>query len=61
MPNYLVFKKDIYVGINIFNTLPPSLTILNNGIAKFKAACRKYLNTHPFYPVDRYVMCKDDL
>jgi len=33
------FKKStFYAGINIFNSLPCSLTILNKGEAKFKVA-----------------------
>jgi hypothetical protein len=42
------------------NTLPPSLTILKNDKAKYKAALGKYLHTHSFYSVDEIFMCKDD-
>jgi hypothetical protein len=49
-----------YAGINIFSSLPHSLTILKNEKAKFKVALKKYLNTHSFYTVDEYFMCKDD-
>jgi hypothetical protein len=55
MPTYLVFKSIIYAGIKIFSTVSHvvcSLTILKNDKAKFKAALRKYLNTHTFYRVD---------
>jgi hypothetical protein len=38
-----------------------SLTVLKNEKAKFKLALRKYLNTHCFYSVDEFFMCKDDL
>jgi hypothetical protein len=39
MPTYLVLKKGtFYAGIKNFNTLPPSVTILENDKAKFKAA-----------------------
>ena len=34
-------KSTFYVGIKIFNSLPPSVTILKNYKAKFKAALRK--------------------
>ena len=40
-------KSTFYAGIKFFNSLPPSLTILENNKAKFKAALRKYLHTHP--------------
>jgi len=38
--------------IKIFSSLPPDVTILKNDESKFKAAVRKYLNTHSFYFVD---------
>jgi hypothetical protein len=50
MPTYLVLKKRaFYVGIKIFNRLPPSVTILKNDKAKFKAALRiTYMHTPLF-------------
>jgi hypothetical protein len=52
--NQSCFKKKstFYVGIKIFNSLQPSVTILKNDKAKFKAAVRKCLHTHPFNSVD---------
>jgi len=59
MPNYLVFKQGtFYAGIKIFNSLPPSVTILKNDKAKYKAALRKYLHTHCFYFVDEFLRVK---
>jgi hypothetical protein len=43
-----------------FSTLYHLVEILNNDKTKFKAAFRKYLNTHSFYSADGYVMYKDD-
>jgi len=61
MPTHLVLKKStFYTGIKIFNSLPRNLTILKNEKAKFKAALRKYLNTHSFYSGDEFFMCQDD-
>jgi len=34
---------------------PPRVTIFENDKAKFKAALRKYLNTHCFYSVDEFL------
>ena len=48
-------KSAFYTSIKVFNSLPPSVTILKNGKAKFKAAFRKYLLCRWFF------MCKDDL
>jgi len=39
-------KSTFYAGIKIFNSLPPSGTILQNDKAKFQTALRKYLHTH---------------
>ena len=54
-------KRTFNIGIKVSNSLPHSQTILKNEKAKFKAALRKELNTHSFYPVDAFFMCKDDL
>jgi hypothetical protein len=62
MPTYLVLKKDtLCTGITIFNSIPPSVTFLKNGKEKFRAAIRKYLNTHSFYSVDELFKRKGDL
>ena len=55
-----VFLKN-YSGIRIFNNLPCSHTILKNERAKFKVALERCLNTHSFYAVDEFLICKDDL
>jgi hypothetical protein len=54
-------KRTLYAGIKIFNFLPCSLAILKNEKAKLKVALRKCLNTHSFYSVDEFFMCKNDL
>ena len=48
-------KSTIYASIQIFNSLPTSVTIVKNDKTKFKAALRKYINTHAFYSVDEFV------
>ena len=49
----------VFAGLKIFNSLPPSVTILENDKAKFKVAVRKYLCTHSTHPIDGFVICKD--
>ena len=44
-----------------FNVLPSSLKFPNNRKVIFKAALRKYLNTHYFYCVEEMFMCKNVL
>ena len=60
--NLSCFQNSTFcAGIKLFNCLPPSVTILKNDKAKFRAALRKYLYTHCFYSVGEFFVCKDDL
>ena len=61
--NKFCSQESIFsAGIKIFNSLSPSLPVLKNGKAKFKAALRNiYIHTHSFYFVEELFMCKDDL
>jgi hypothetical protein len=48
-PNANVFcfqKSTFYAGTNIFNNLPPSVTVFKSDKAKFNAALRKYNYRH---------------
>ena len=45
-------KSTFYADIKISNSLPSSRTILKNDKVRFKAALRKYLNTHSIYSAD---------
>jgi hypothetical protein len=49
-----------YSGIKIFNNLPSSLKSLTNEKAEFKVALKRYLNTHSFYSVDKFLLSKND-
>ena len=53
-------KSTFYAGTKIFNSLPPSVTILQNDKAKFKSALRKYIHI-PFTLKMNFFMCKDDI
>ena len=60
--NQSCFQKSTFCArIKIFNSLPPSVAILKNDKAKFKAALRKYLHTQSFYSVEEFFVCKNDL
>jgi len=61
VPTNLVFKEVHSMPASNFSSLQPCVTILKNDKAKFKAAARKCLHTHPFNFVDEFFMCKDDL
>jgi hypothetical protein len=50
--NLPCFQESIlYVGMKIFNSSPPSVTVLKNDKAKCKAALRKCVHTRSFYSV----------
>ena len=53
-------KAAFYAGIRIFNSLTHSFSFLRNDKTKFKVALEKYLNTHSFYSVDEFLMCKEN-
>ena len=55
----ILFSKSAFCAdIKLFNSFPPSVTILRNNKTKFQAALRKYLPTHSFYFVDEFFVCK---
>ena len=59
--NLSCFQKGaFYAGIKLFNSLPPSVTILKNDKLIFRAALNKCLHTHCFYCADEFFMRKDD-
>jgi hypothetical protein len=51
-------KCTFYSGINIFSSLPPSVTVLKNDEVKFKAALRKFLHRHCLYSIDEFFCVK---
>jgi len=53
-------KSSFYDVMRIFNCLPRNLTSVMNEKAHIKVALRTYLNTHSFYSVDEFLMCKDN-
>jgi IS1 family transposase len=53
-------KSTLYDAIRIYNSLPCSLTSLKKEKAKLKEALKIYLNTHSFYSIDEFFMCKNN-
>jgi hypothetical protein len=49
-------KSAYYAGIKIFNSLPSNITTLINKQVQFKIALKRYLNTHPFYSVEEFML-----
>jgi hypothetical protein len=54
-------KSASYSCIRIFNNLLCSLKCLVNKKMQFKAALKRYLNTHSFSCVDEFLMLKMEL
>jgi hypothetical protein len=54
---FFFFLSTFYAAINIFNSLPPSLTVLHSDKEKFKAAVKMYFNTQSFDSVDEFSVC----
>jgi len=58
--NLSCFQKNTFCAvIKISNSLPVSLTILENNKAKCKEIIRKYLSKYFLYSVNEFFMCKD--
>jgi hypothetical protein len=58
--NISCFQKCAhYAGIKIFNRLLSNLRSLMNKKAQYKAALKRYLNTHPFYSVEEFLTFKN--
>jgi hypothetical protein len=47
-------RGTCYMGIKIFNSLPPYLKRLHNNSILFKSALKNYLHTHSFYTLHEY-------
>jgi len=61
MTNFCLKKKENLCWHQHFQHVTTYSDNPQNEKSKFKAAFRKYLNTHPCYSVDEYGMCKFDL
>ena len=56
--NLFCFQRSTFcTGIKIFNSLPPTVTILRCDIKKFKAALSKYLHTHTPFTLQMNLLC----
>jgi hypothetical protein len=54
-------KGASYSAINIFNSLPRSITNLKNEKTQYKVTIKKFLNAHCFCSVDEFFTCTDDM
>ena len=57
--NLTVYQKEVhYMGIKIFNNLPPYIKNLSNNVRKFEIYLNRFLHTHPFYSIEEYFQHK---
>lgn len=57
----LIFaEKCINAGIKVCNNLPSNFKRLMNEKIQFKVALKRWLNTHPFYSVNEFLLSKND-
>jgi len=47
-----------YMGIKIFNNLPPYIKDLSNNVRKFEMYLNRFLHTHSFYSIEEYFQHK---
>jgi len=47
-------KGPFYMGINIYNSLPPETKVLSLNIKKFKSSLRRILHQHSFHTLDEH-------
>jgi len=57
--NLNVYQKGVhYIGIKIFNNLPPYIKDLSNNVRKFEMYLNQFLHTHSFYSIEEYFQYK---
>jgi hypothetical protein len=47
-----------YMGIKIFNNLPPYIKDISNNVKKFKICLKRFLPIHSFYSLEEYFQHK---
>jgi hypothetical protein len=53
--NVAIYQKGVYyLGINVFNALPPNIKTEFNNKKKFKGVLQKFLYEKSFYSLDEY-------
>ena len=58
MTNFTVYQKGVhYMGIRIFNNLPPYIKDLSN-VRKFEIYLKRLLHIYSFYSIEEYFQYK---
>ena len=53
--NLTVYQRGVhYMGIRIFNNLPPYIKDISNNVKKFENCLKRFLHIHSFYSLEEY-------
>jgi len=53
--NLTIYQKGVhYMGIKIFNNLPPYIKVIANNVMKFDICLKQFLHIHSFYSIEEY-------
>jgi len=51
--NFTVYQRGVhYIGIRIFNNLPPYIKDIPNNVRKFEIYLKRFLHMHYFYSIE---------
>jgi len=57
--NFTIYQRGVhYMGIKIFNTLPPYIKDISNNVRKFEICSKQLLHIHSFYSIEEYFQYK---
>jgi len=53
--NLTVYQRGVhYMGIKIFNNLPPNIKDISNNVKKFEICLKRFLHINSFYSIEEY-------
>jgi hypothetical protein len=57
--NFTIYRRGVhYMGIKIFNNLPPYIKDISNNTRKFEMCLKWFLHIHSFYSLEEYFQYK---
>ena len=57
--NLTVYQRGVhYMGIKIFNNLPPYIKDISNNVKKFEICLKRFQHIHSFYSIEEYFQHK---
>jgi len=57
--NFTAYQKGVhYMGIRVFDSLPPYIKDISNNVRKFQIYLKRFLHIHSFYYIEEYFQYK---